>query len=606
MFTASMGLTACGGSSSGTDTSITLSGVVADGYLGNATVCLDLNNNKQCDASEPSATTADDGTGSYSLQATAEQRDNNPILVVVTTESTDTDLNGGTVAKPFKLSAPAGKTDFISPITTMVQAELDQNPGYTTSQAEGAVKNKLGLSGNGSVDLFANFIEESDTSEDYKALYQTAQILARVKGELTETLTTTFENAGIALDSESQKDLEKMVMEFALAQLSAIHTEAKTEIELNGVVSVSKADEITLTVDKTAATSLDATGLEAKIAEYDANESQTVNQATALVADGGLIAIKFDDNGRTTGIPNIRITTMLKEADGQFQMYEARGFSAFWLDNYSDEQAAKQDATGAHKDSYRKYPLTVGSEGQLVFNGKESQIDIHSIVEKPLAGTTVRLREIQGFYYNTDFTYGTTLENSNTVTFQEGDIEYQYAYTETPITHLENLSTSSYAALCSVEGRECSPNAQNATTLAEFREVIHGSYDPSEGLVHLVDPNSYEVTSCSYVQFSDTDFNPKLGEDGKPYCSTGGPFNEIEVLGKLATGTLSDGNTYFTTPLDDYGDSYGEIPYRVYINNVGTLMKNPDNFYANGEERFGVFKAYNLSAAKRIYGATTQ
>ncbi|MDG3085870.1 hypothetical protein P7F88_07080 [Vibrio hannami] len=56
-----------GGDDATTDTSVvstggqSLSGQAADGYLYNATVCLDLNDNKVCDTSEPSVTTGENG-----------------------------------------------------------------------------------------------------------------------------------------------------------------------------------------------------------------------------------------------------------------------------------------------------------------------------------------------------------------------------------------------------------------------------------------------------------------------------------------------------------------------------------------------------------------
>ncbi|MGH8848934.1 MAG: hypothetical protein ACREXQ_17055, partial [Polaromonas sp.] len=63
---AAVALTACGG---GSDGPANLSGVVADGYLNGATVCLDLNNNMACDAGEPSATTT--AGGKYSMAVPA-------------------------------------------------------------------------------------------------------------------------------------------------------------------------------------------------------------------------------------------------------------------------------------------------------------------------------------------------------------------------------------------------------------------------------------------------------------------------------------------------------------------------------------------------------
>ena len=52
-------LSSCGGGSE--SSTHTTNGVAEDGYIKDATVCLDINSNNICDANEPSTKTANDG-----------------------------------------------------------------------------------------------------------------------------------------------------------------------------------------------------------------------------------------------------------------------------------------------------------------------------------------------------------------------------------------------------------------------------------------------------------------------------------------------------------------------------------------------------------------
>ena len=130
---ASIGLSACGGGSPSTDTTtpgggitptVVLSGKVADGYLKDANVCLDINRNKICDFGEPSGISR--AGGHYDLTATQAEVDAYPVVVEVIKDVTvDEDNPGAAVTKKYTLSAPAGKGDFVSPLTTMVQTKIE-------------------------------------------------------------------------------------------------------------------------------------------------------------------------------------------------------------------------------------------------------------------------------------------------------------------------------------------------------------------------------------------------------------------------------------------------------------------------------------------------
>ena len=96
-------------------TTVILAGKVADGYIQGATVCLDMNNNKVCDAGEPTATT--DASGAYTLNVPAADAAAYPVIAVVPVGAIDSDNPGTPIAKEYTLSTPVGKHAFISPLT---------------------------------------------------------------------------------------------------------------------------------------------------------------------------------------------------------------------------------------------------------------------------------------------------------------------------------------------------------------------------------------------------------------------------------------------------------------------------------------------------------
>jgi hypothetical protein len=186
----------CGGGS-GTAQPTALTGRVIDGYIGGATVCLDVNSNLRCDAGEPTATSAADG--SYALTYDGSV-DGMQILAVVAPGAIDSEL--GPITKAFDLLAPAENASVVTPLTTLVSNEMS-NRGINAADAEQAIKAQFNFEG----DLLGrDFIAANDT-ETLKVAQVVAASMAAVKEELQ-----TVANGDASVAALSQKDMINAVI----------------------------------------------------------------------------------------------------------------------------------------------------------------------------------------------------------------------------------------------------------------------------------------------------------------------------------------------------------------------------------------------------------
>lgn len=152
-------LAGCGSSGTSpapTATTASVSGSVADGYLVNATVFLDKDRDFVLDPEEPSAIT--DGEGKYTLTVASADIRQYPVVALATAGTTvDKDTNAP-VTDSYILCMPAASmvttesglsgtvdSNFISPISTLVQERMAADPALTLEAAVALVRSELGL-----------------------------------------------------------------------------------------------------------------------------------------------------------------------------------------------------------------------------------------------------------------------------------------------------------------------------------------------------------------------------------------------------------------------------------------------------------------------------
>ncbi|HNW02332.1 MAG TPA: hypothetical protein PKH04_09685, partial [Burkholderiaceae bacterium] len=153
-------LSACGGGAG------SISTTVMDGLISNALVCVDANNNGMCDTGETQGRT--DSNGRVTLSVAPAEMGTARLVAMIGTDAVD--LDTGPVTIPYTLQTPAGKHDVISPLTTMVQAKMDEDK-VGSDTAEAHVKSQLGLS----VSVFDDYI-----SMRGKGSHKKADLLARL------------------------------------------------------------------------------------------------------------------------------------------------------------------------------------------------------------------------------------------------------------------------------------------------------------------------------------------------------------------------------------------------------------------------------------------
>ncbi|MBK5275856.1 MAG: hypothetical protein JJE30_12490 [Desulfuromonadales bacterium] len=172
----------CGGSGSGSSsspaTSTTVSGKVADGYLNKAEVFLDKNGTYQWDGVEPKATT--DANGFFSMTVSSTDAARYPVVARAIAGTTfDMDAPAAAVASGYVMSAPAGASGFISPMSSLIREKMTANPTMSMTDAMTQLRNQMNLPAG--IDMMADYMAGSQSGTNaaqYQAMHDNARKMA--------------------------------------------------------------------------------------------------------------------------------------------------------------------------------------------------------------------------------------------------------------------------------------------------------------------------------------------------------------------------------------------------------------------------------------------
>lgn len=279
-----------GGATTAGGGATTVSGVVADGYLEKATVFLDLNDDKQFTAGEPSAVTKADGT--YTLENVTAADLKTHAIVVIAEKTVTINHEGNTstpVADKYILSTPPdapknpeGKV-VITPLTTLIHNQIETNPVLKVSEAEAVVKSNLGVATGTS--LFEDFVQKKGASADYDKVSKVAQVVATAIGNNMTAIKTAAPTANL-------NDVIKVIVAEVVSQLTTIANTVDTTATAN--FNAATIATTTVNVDTT-----NSATLQQNLTQASAPAAVSSFQ-TALGTDGFFWIDRRDDYMQTT------------------------------------------------------------------------------------------------------------------------------------------------------------------------------------------------------------------------------------------------------------------------------------------------------------------
>lgn len=235
-------LSSCSGSSSSSGNNI--SGFAVDGYLANATVCIDSNANATCDNAENSTTTNENG---YFSLKTSTNADNQTMLVIGGVDSASSKNFAGKIKK--LMSSSDDKNNIIiSPITTMV------HNAYKKGNSIDIAKQKIATALNLSIDkLSTNPMLDTDVFASTQKIIQNINILTKsIESDVSKN-TNAFEHLTdvitTSLITENTFDTDKIITQLESVkygtQTISIATSVKNAISSYTATISSKTSTIT-------------------------------------------------------------------------------------------------------------------------------------------------------------------------------------------------------------------------------------------------------------------------------------------------------------------------------------------------------------------------
>lgn len=264
---------------------ISSSGTVIDGYLQNATVCVDVNGNKECDATEARNNTNLNGHFSVATLTSA------PLVVAVTpgqtTDSLVSGQQGSAVTQDFFLTAPLSSST-VTPLTTLVQVGVEQ--GYYANFAAGSTAVAAALNVPAGTDL-ANYdyLSAGDARVAVAATIVThaiASAIANIQANVTGNVATTentFETAvKVLIDPTLAGGPSTSLMQEIGSNVAATVAEGTNVADVD-VSSLVDSVETVIENDTSivSATDVDAVTLQAAVEETNAvNETGISTGAT--------------------------------------------------------------------------------------------------------------------------------------------------------------------------------------------------------------------------------------------------------------------------------------------------------------------------------------
>jgi hypothetical protein len=218
-------LAACGGGGGSTasqpvpaadapvNTKTTIVSEVIDGAIEGAIVCLDKNQNSECDADEPQGKTGKDGKVSFDIDKADAGK--YPLVAFVGADAIDAEH--GRVGTPFVMTTIASETSMITPFTTMVHQTTEN--GATKEEAIKSVEDLTGIKGG----LFKDPTKDPSS----KAL---ARLIVLFNQQVTDMMSSAIGVEGLDKKKITQNDIIKMSKSKGMELLPSIVANLGTDV----------------------------------------------------------------------------------------------------------------------------------------------------------------------------------------------------------------------------------------------------------------------------------------------------------------------------------------------------------------------------------------
>ncbi|MCG9681862.1 DUF1566 domain-containing protein [Vibrio sp. Isolate23] len=201
-----------------------LSGVVLDGYLYKANVCLDKNNNAVCDSGD-GTTVQTDKSGQYTLPFEGNVENYKLLVEAIANVTVDMDNPNQAVTKGFTLETLSSQPHIISPMTSMI-ASLSSSSGVAFDESAESLASELSVS--------ADVLKSDYISGDSQAS-RDIHMLARGITRVLQSAQESSINDGVSQEAARKGSIQR------LANLDAAQLKLRTDQLSHGASNTEEA-----------------------------------------------------------------------------------------------------------------------------------------------------------------------------------------------------------------------------------------------------------------------------------------------------------------------------------------------------------------------------
>jgi len=231
-----LSLSACSDKASTSPDDIALKAIsptILDGYIRDALVCFDTDADGLCSGENSEYVGTTDVNGKVTFNAPVDYATKYPLIAEFTLASFDVGRNQATGLGGY--SAPVGKTEFLTPLTTLVHKEKLKDPTISDDEAIDNVKTLLQIGPADDVDLFKDHIAEAEKGDDaYKKLAFKAELAHDVLDQMEEAVEKVQEIIGERDGGLTDSEALQLAFNQLENQLRTLMESLQAEIEAAG------------------------------------------------------------------------------------------------------------------------------------------------------------------------------------------------------------------------------------------------------------------------------------------------------------------------------------------------------------------------------------